>query len=333
MADLGTTYLGLELDHPIISGACPLADTLDGARRLEDAGAAAVVLRSLYEEQLRAEAFATHESLVASTESFPESSTFLPEPDEFILGPDEYLGHLARVHDALDVPVIASLNGAAPGPWLDYAPMMEQAGADALELNIYEVVTDPVDTAELVESRLAEIVREVASRTALPIAVKLAPFYTSFASVAARVEQAGARGLVLFNRFFEPDIDTENIEVAPHLELSSRSELLLRLRWLAIVSGRIDADLAVSGGVHSEIDAVKAVMSGARAVQIVSEPLKGGAHRFGEIRDALNDWLDEHEYESVSQMRGSMNLNRCPDPTAFTRTQYIRMILTWRPQD
>ena len=331
MPTLETTYLGLTLDHPIVAGASPMSDTLESAKRLEDAGAAAVVLRSLYEEQLRTESVATLESMAGPAESYSEALSYLPEPDDFVLGPHEYLDHLARVKESLSIPVIASLNGTVPGPWLDYAPMMEQAGADALELNLYEVVIDPNETGEAVEARATEIVSDIRARTKLPLAVKLSPFYSSLPNVAKNLRDAGAQGLILFNRFFEPDVDPENIDVVPRMELSSPSELLLRLRWLAVISGTIDIDLAVTGGVHTEFDAVKAIMCGAHAVQVVSAPLKFGPARITSLRDALSDWLDSHEYTSVQQMRGSMNIKRCPDPNAHTRAQYVRLLQTWKP--
>jgi dihydroorotate dehydrogenase (fumarate) len=331
MADLSVTYLGLPLRHPVIAGASPMSDTVPAARALEEGGAAAIVLRSLYEEQLRKEEMATHSAMAEPAESFPEALSYLPEPDEFVLGPQEYVELVGRVSGAVDIPVIASLNGTEPGPWLEYASMVEQAGADAIELNLYEVITDPAVDAGSVESRAETIVREIAARTSLPISVKLSPFYTSIPHIAARLRDAGARGVVLFNRFFEPDIDPEEIEVVPRLGLSTPVELLLRLRWLAILSGTVDRlDLAVTGGVHSDMGVIKSVMCGARAVQIVSEPLHFGAERFGDLRDQLDEWLDEHEYESVEQMRGSMDLRRCPNPRDHTRSQYVRLLQTWR---
>lgn len=331
MADLRATYLGLTLDHPIMVGASPMADSVEGARRLEDAGAAALVLRSLYEEQLRTESVATIESMVGPAESYPEALSYFPEHEGFILGPHEYVEHLAQVKEALGIPVIASLNGTTPGPWLDHASLMEQAGADALELNLYEVVVDPNEPGEAVEARAAEIISEIAARTSLPLSVKLSPFYTSLPNLAKNLRDAGATGLVLFNRFFEPDIDPEDVDVLPRMELSSPGELFLRLRWLAVISGTIDIDLAVTGGVHTDIDAVKAIMCGANAVQVVSAPLRYGPARITALRDGLADWLDAHEYESVQQMRGSMNIKRCPDPNAHTRAQYVRLLQTWRP--
>lgn len=332
MADLRTTYLGLKLEHPIIAGASPMCDTLDGARRLEDGGAAAIVLRSLYEEQLRAESMATHASMAGPAEAFAEAISYFPDPEDFVLGPQEYLRHLTRVKEALGIPVIASLNGVIPGRWLDYATMMEQAGADAVELNLYEVVTNPRADSTSIERSNAALITAIRERTKLPIAVKLSPFYTSLPNVASRYLEAGATALVLFNRFFEPDLDIERIEVTPHLELSSARELLLRLRWLAILSGSLHGELAVSGGVQDEIGVVKSIMCGANAVQVVSEVLRHGPGRFAQLRAGLNEWLDEYEYVSVRQMHGCMNIKRCPDPNAHTRAQYLKMLHTWKPE-
>jgi dihydroorotate dehydrogenase (fumarate) len=330
MADTTVTYLGLELPHPFIAGASPLSETLDGACRLEEGGAAAIVLRSLYAEQVAAESMATHLAMHAHAESYGEATSYLPEPEELPLGPDEYLGHLSRVKARVTVPVIASLNGERVGPWVDHARLLEEAGADAIELNIYRVVTDPFVDGATVENEAVEIVREVRARTRLPIAVKLSPFYSSIAHLAGRLRDAGADGLVLFNRFFEPDIDAENLAVEPHLVASSSAELLLRLRWLAILSGVVEgADLAVTGGVHTPSDAVKSVMCGAHGVQLVSTLLVNGPGRTNALRAEFGAWLDEHEYASVNQMRGNMNLARCPDPSAHTRSQYIRTLRSW----
>ena len=287
MADLRTTYMGLKLTHPIIAGASPMCDTLDGARRLEDGGAAAIVLRSLYEEQLRAESMATHSSMAGPAEAFAEAISYFPDPEDFVLGPHEYLAHLGRVKQAVDVPVIASLNGVIPGRWLDYATMMEQAGADAIELNLYEVVTNPRADGASIERSNAGLITAIRERCTVPIAVKLSPFYTSLPHTAAAYMDAGASALVLFNRFFEPDLDIERIEVTPHLELSSAKELLLRLRWLAILSGTVPSELAVSGGVQNEIGVVKSIMCGAHAIQVVSEVLRHGPQRFAQLREAL----------------------------------------------
>jgi dihydroorotate dehydrogenase (fumarate) len=333
MQNIRTTYLGLELAHPFMVGACPATGEIGGLRRIEDAGASAVVLRSLYAEQLRAESVATHQAIANPAESYSEALSYLPAPDEFVLGPDDYLQHVAGAKVALDIPVIASLNGVEPGPWLEYATRMQEAGADAIELNLYDVVTDPGLSAADVEDRALQIMRELRTRTRLPIAVKLSPFYTALPNFAARLIDAGATGLVLFNRFFEPDINTEELEIVPHLALSNQSELLLRLRWLAILSGAFDCPLAVTGGVHDEHDAVKAIMAGAHAVQLVSAVFIQGEQVFATMRDALADWLEEHEYASLDVMRGSMNMDRGPNPAALTRAQYVRQLQTWMPMN
>jgi dihydroorotate dehydrogenase (fumarate) len=332
MTRLATTYLGLELPHPFIVGASPLGDSLDGIRRLEDAGASAVVLHSLYEEQLRTESVATHESVFSPADTFGEALSYLPQPDEFRLGPDAYTEHVSRAAEAAGIPIIASLNGIEPGPWLDYARMLEQAGAAAIELNLYDVVTDPSMTAGDVESRAVSVVRGVREKTSLPVAVKLSPFYTALPNIAGRLVDAGATGLVLFNRFFEPDVNTEELEIVPHLELSRPDELYLRLRWLAVLRGLLRCPLAVSGGVHDGHDAVKAVMCGADAVQLVSVLLERGADQIGVVVKAFEDWLDEHEYDTLAQLRGSMAAHRCPNPAALTRAQYVRTLQTWTPR-
>lgn len=333
MNPLGTDYLGLSLPHPFIAGACPMTGELDGLRRLEDGGAAAVVIRSLYEEQLRSESLATHASLTLPAHSTHEAMSYLPEPEGFALGPGEYVEHVGRAKAALGIPVIASLNGVEAGPWLEFARLIEQAGADALELNLYDVVTDAGLSGSAVEERAEMIVREIRSRTRLPIAVKLSPFYSALPNFAARLLDTGANGLVLFNRFFEPDINTEELEVVPHLALSNQSELLLRLRWLAILSGVVECPLAVSGGVHDPHDAVKAIMAGAHAVQLVSAIFIQGPAVFGMMREQLTAWLEEHEYDSLEIMRGSMNLERGPNPAALTRAQYVRQLQTWTPMN
>ena len=332
MTQLATTYLGLELPHPFIVGASPLSESLDGIRRLEDAGAAAIVLHSLYEEQLRTESVATHDSVFSSADTFGEALSYLPQPDEFRLGPDAYIELVSNASDAAEIPVIASLNGVEPGPWLDYAHMIEQAGAAAIELNLYDVVTDPSMTAEKIEARSVGVVQGVREKTSLPVAVKLSPFYPALPNVAGRLIDAGATGLVFFNRFFEPDVNTEELEIVPHLELSRPDELYLRLRWLAVLRGLLSCPLAVSGGVHDAHDAVKAVMCGADAVQVVSALLEQGLNPIGAFINEFEDWLDEHEYADLAQLRGSMAAHRCPNPAALTRAQYVRTLQTWTPR-
>ena len=329
--DLRTSYLGLELAHPLMPGASPLVDDLDTVRRLEDAGASAIVMHSLFEEQLTGEMLATHAAIDGQSDAFAEALSFLPSPADFRLGPEEYLEQIRKVKAAVKVPVIASLNGTTLGGWLAYARMMEEAGADALELNVYQLATDPEETSQSIERRTLAMVRAVAGAVMIPVAVKLSPFYTSIASFATQVEEAGADGLVLFNRFYQPDLDIEELEVKTGLRLSDSSELLLRLRWLAILSGKIKASLAVTGGVHSAVDVVKAIMCGADTVQVVSALLRHGPYYLKFILDDLTRWLEEHEIDSLDEIRGNMSLERCPDPRQFERTNYMKVLSSWKP--
>ena len=324
--DLSTTYLGLKLPHPIMPGASPMVDKIDLVKRMEDAGASAIVMHSLFEEQLMREELATYHHVDVHAESFAEAMTFLPRPDEFNLGPDQYLEQLVRIKQSVDLPVIASLNGFTSGGWIRYAKLMQDAGANALELNVYYLATNPDETGEEVEQRTIDILKAVKQAVSIPVSIKLSPFFSSMANMAKRLDEAGADGLVLFNRFYQPDIDVESLEVEPILRLSDSSELNLRLRWLAVVSWHVRASLAVSGGVHNHLDAVKAVMTGAHAVQVVSGILQQGPDVIRRIREGLTQWLEEHEYDSLEQMRGSMNLLRCPDASMFERANYIRIL-------
>jgi dihydroorotate dehydrogenase (fumarate) len=326
--DLSTKYLGLPLPHPFVAGASPLADSVGRCRRLEDAGIAAIVLRSLFEEQIDLEALAHHQAEYGHADAHGEALSYLPAVDECVFGPDEYLDHLRAVKKAVAVPVIASLNGHTEGGWLDYSRRIAEAGADALELNLWSVAADAGESGAEIEERALAIVRSVRSAIAVPIAVKLSPFYTSLANFALRLQAAGADGLVLFNRFFEPDIDIEALELRPHLELSNSHELLLRLRWLALLSGQVDCSLAASGGVHTARDAIKAIMCGAHAVQLVATLLRGGVQRIGELRDGVARWLEENGYVSLRQMRGSMDHSRSPDPKVLERVHYMRVLQT-----
>lgn len=329
--DLTTRYLGFELPHPFMPGASPLADDLDTVRRLEDVGAAAIVMRSLFEEQLVGEELATFRSMEEPANSFGEAMTYMPSPPDFVLGPDEYLEQLSRIKSAVSVPVIASLNGSSPGGWLQYSDLMAQAGADALELNVYAVATDPQESGELVERQTLEMVRSIVASVDIPVAIKLSPFYTSLPSFARLLGEAGASGMVLFNRLYQPDLDIEELEVERSLHLSDSSELLLRLTWLAVLSGQTSASLAASGGVHTAIDAIKAIMAGAHAVQMVSALLRHGPNHLRKVRQEVADWMEEHEYESLAQMRGNMNLQHCPDPKAFERINYMHLLQSWQP--
>jgi dihydroorotate dehydrogenase (fumarate) len=326
--NLTTTYLGFTLPHPLMPGASPLVDDLDTVRQLEDAGAAAIVMHSLFEEQITAEEQAAGE-MAAHGESFGEALSYVPGPPPFALGPDRYLEQLRRIREAVAVPVIASLNGVTPSGWLEYARLLEQVGAHALELNFYHVATDPFENAGAAEARVLEILRTVRRSVRVPLAVKLSPFFSSLPHLARELEALGADGLVLFNRFYQPDIDPEALEVVPALHLSDSSELLLRLRWLAILHGRVRPALAASGGVHTGLDALKAVMAGAHAVQMVSALLRHGPQHLAVVRAELARWLEEHEYDSLAQAQGSMSLLRCPDPAAFERANYLRVLQSW----
>lgn len=327
--NLATTYLGLPLAHPFIPGASPLADDLDNARRLEDAGAPAIVMRSLFEEQIERESAAVEAHVERYSEGYAEAQTFFPDPTVFVMGPDRYLTHLRRLRSALSIPVIASLNGTSPGGWLSFAKEIEQAGAHALELNLYVVPTNPDEDAIVVENRALDIVKDVRAAIRIPLAVKLSPFYSSLPSFARKLEEAGADGLVLFNRFYQPDIDPIALDVKRDLHLSDSSELLLRLRWLAVLSGQRNLSLAASGGVHTHMDAIKAIMAGAHGVQMVSALLKHGPARLREIIAGVKAFLEEHEYESLEQMRGNMNLSRCPDPSSYERANYAEILQSW----
>lgn len=331
--DLSTTYLGIELPHPFMAGASPLADDLNTVKRLRDAGAAAIVMRSLFEEQITQEQMLDFLERDVPSETYAEATSYFPTPTEYALGPERYLEHLARIKAAVEVPVIASLNGVSAGGWLEYARLIEQAGADALELNVYYVPTDPHETAEEIERRVVDIARRVREAVRIPVAMKLSPFYTAFADLAHRLDQAGVDGIVLFNRFYQPDIDPEELEVVPSLQLSTSAELLPRLRWLAILYGHVRCSLAVTGGVHTGLDGIKAVMAGASAVQMVSRLLHDGPEALAAVRNEAAAWLQEHEYESLSQARGSLSLRRVPDPSAYERGNYARVLQSWRGRE
>ena len=328
--ELGTKYLGLTLSHPLMAGASPLVDDLSMVRRLEDAGVSAIVMHSLFEEQITREQLSAHRVVDTPAESFAEALSYFPDPEDYMLGPDEYLEHVRRVKAAVGVPVIGSLNGVTDRGWLEYARLIEQAGADALELNVYALETDAYVPADRIEQRVVDMVQSVRRATRLPLAVKLSPFYTSLPHFTRRLSDAGADGIVLFNRFYQPDIDIEELEVAHRLRLSDSSELLLRLRWLAVLFNKHGASLAVTGGVHTGVDALKAVMAGASGVQMVSALLHHGPEHIATVREEMRNWLDEHEYHSLGQALGSMSLERCPDPAAYERGNYVRMLQNWR---
>jgi len=330
MMDLSTRYLGFALPHPLIAGASPLSADLDTVRRLEDAGAAAIILPSLFEEQIAADEAGSEQHMRAHEGAHAEALSYFPLADDYAMGPDRYLEHVRRVKASVRVPVMGSLNGTTAAGWLGYARLIQDAGADALELNLYHVATDPAESGVAVEQRLLDVVRAVKQSVTIPVAVKISPFFSSVANVAHQLDQAGADGLVIFNRFYQPDIDPDALAAVPQLHLSDSSELLLRLRWLAILSGRIRASLAATGGVHTGVDAVKAIMAGAHAVQVVAVLLKNGPRHLARLRFELSHWLEEREYESLAQAQGSMSLLRCPDPEAFERGNYMKILQTWQ---
>jgi dihydroorotate dehydrogenase (fumarate) len=331
MIDLSTTYLGLRLAHPLVASASPLSYTLDGIRSLEDGGAAAIVMHSLFEEQIEEQAELLDHYLSYGAESFAEALGYFPEPKDYNLGPEEYLELIAAAKRAVDVPVIASLNGASPGGWTRYAKLMEDAGADALELNIYLLPTDlDVGSADI-EQRMLDVLRDVRELVSIPLAVKLSPYLSAPANVAVRFGRAGADALVLFNRFYQPDLDLEELEVVPRVALSDSDDLRLPLRWIAILYGRLEAELALTGGVHSHIDALKGLMAGAQVAMATSALLKRGAGHMGVMRDAMRAWLDEREYASIEQLRGSMSQRHVANRDAFERANYMRTLQSWRP--
>lgn len=328
--ELATTYLGLPLKNPVMPGASPLVDNLDNVRRLEDAGAAAIVMHSLFEEQITNEQLAEFAHIENPAESFAEATSYFPHMEDYALGPDRYLQQISKIKECVEIPVIGSLNGISQGGWTDHARLIEQAGADALELNVYYVATDPTETGLEVEQRTLDILKSVKESVTIPVAMKLSPFFSSPGHFAKQLDDMGAAGVILFNRFYQPDIDIEDLQAAHRLDLSNSTELRKRLRWAAILYGHLNGDIAVSGGVHSVQDIIKAIMCGASAVQVVSCLLKHGPSRIGILIAGLRAWLEDHEYESVNQMRGSMSHQHCPDPSVFERANYLRVLQLWK---
>ena len=326
MIDLGTTYLGLSLRTPLVASASPLSQELEGIRHLEDAGASAVVLYSLFEEQLKEEASELEHHLSAGTESFAESLTYLPHPSEFRTGPEAYLTHIRKAKEAVDIPIIASLNGATLGGWINYAKQIEQAGADAIECNIYFIPTDTDLSGSEVEKTYIDILRGIKTSVRIPVGVKLGPFFSNLANMATRLDQAGANGLVFFNRFYQPDIDLDELELRPNILLSTRQALRLPLTWIGILYGRVNADLAATSGIHTPEDVIKLLMAGADVTMLCSALLRNGINHLRRVERGVVEWMESHEYDSVRQMQGCMSQIRCPDPSAFERAQYMRAV-------
>jgi dihydroorotate dehydrogenase (fumarate) len=328
--NLTTKYLGLTLENPLVVGASPFCDNTAVARQLQDAGAAAIVMRSLFEEQIDLEQRALHHHIEATAGSSAEATSYFPGFSEYQLTPDHYLRQIEHLKKSLTIPVIASLNGCRPGGWTEYAQRFQAAGADAVELNLYQLVTDGELPGDEIEADMLETVGSVVRSVTIPVAVKLSPFHTSPAHFVTELERAGAAGVVVFNRFYQPDFNVEELEVQPQLRLSDSSELLLRLRWLAILSPNLRGSLAASGGVHTTEDIVKAILAGAHAVQLVSVLLRHGPRILSTFVEGLKSWLTERGYESAEQLRGTLNLRHCPDPAAFERANYVRILQSWR---
>ena len=331
MVDLTTTYLGMKLKNPLVASPSPLSEKVDNVRRLEDAGIAAVVMYSLFEEQIIHESLELDHYLTQGTETFAEALTYLPDLGKYSLKPDIYVEHLRRVKQAVTIPVIGSLNGVSTGGWIKYAKEIENAGADALELNIYYLPIDPKLTSAELEDTYITLVRDVRASTRIPIAVKLSPFFTALPHFARRLVEAGADGLVLFNRFYQPDFDLEELEVVPNLVLSNSNDLRLPLRWIAILYGQVKADFALTSGVHTAEDALKALMAGANVAMTTSAVLKNGFDKIGQILADLETWMVEHEYVSVQQMIGSMSQRAVAEPAAFERANYMKVLNSFNP--
>lgn len=328
--NLKTQYLGLELDSPFVIGASPLGDDIDMARRLEDSGASAIVMHSLFEEQLSNESSAMTAFTETLEGSNAEALSYFPDSSEYPLGPEDYLNHIALLKSRLSIPVIASLNGRTPGGWVAHAKFLEEAGADAIELNIYEVPTDPDETGAEIEARVLGVVSGVREKLTVPLAVKLSPFYSSLPHIAKSIHLAGANGLVLFNRFYQPDLNIEDLNVEPKIFLSTSSELLLRLRWMAILHGKTHLSLSLSGGVHKVHDAIKGIMAGADTLQMVSLLLRQGPQALVSLIKDFTAWMTEHDYDDISEMRGCLSHRNSPDPSAFERANYLRVLQLWK---
>ena len=327
--DLSTTYLGLKLRNPLVASSSPMCGDVGNVRRMEDSGAAAIVLQSLFEEQIESESDELDRDIDRASEVGAESVSHFPELGHRVMGPETYLSHIVKCKQAVKIPVIASLNGSSPGGWLSYAKQMEQAGADALELNIYHIPVSADVTGEQVEQQYIELVKAVKAAVHIPVAVKLGPYFSSMANMARKLDATGVDGMVLFNRFYQPDYDLEALEVVPNLILSNSHELLLRLHWVAVLYGSVKADMALTGGVHCATDVVKSMMAGAKVAMMTSALLKRGISYLDTIATELLVWMGEHEYDSIKQMQGSMSRNAVPQPQAFERANYLKVLSSY----
>ena len=328
--DLTTKYMGLSLKNPIVPSASPLSESVDSVKALEDAGAAAVVVYSLFEEQITHESGELDHYLSYGTESYAEATSYFPEPEDFKMGPVEYLDHIANLKKSCDIPIIGSLNGVSNGGWVKFAQNIEQAGADGLELNVYYIPTNPNLTGSEVETMYSDTLKAVKENVKIPVAVKLSPFFTSFSNIARRLDHDGADALVMFNRFYQPDFDLAKLEVVPNLELSTNWEMRLPLRWIAILYGHIKANMAATSGVHTHEDVLKIMMAGGDIAMVCSELLKHGIGRITEMVNGLKTWMEENEYESINQMKGSMSQKSVGEPAAFERANYMKALSTYK---
>jgi len=330
--DLTTTYLGMNLKSPVVVSPAPVTEKIDNIRKAEDAGAGAVVLHSLFEEQISLLSHELDASLRQGEYSYAEALTYFPDMEDYKMGPDGYLGHIRKAKEAVQIPIIASLNGVSKGGWVEYAKQIQQAGADALELNVYYLATNPDMTGQQVEEMYVELVKAVREAITIPLAVKIGPYFSSLANMARQLDQAGADGLVMFNRFYQPDLDIENLEVKPDLNLSSSQELRLRLRWVAILYGKIKADMAITGGVHTATDVIKSMMAGAKVAMTTSAVLRHGIEHITRMLDGVKSWMEEKEYTSISQMQGSLSQQKCAEPAAFERANYMKILTNYIPE-
>lgn len=324
--DLSTSYMGLFLESPLVASSSPLCEKIDNIRRMEDAGASAVVLHSLFEEQINREGLELDRFLTQGTETYWESISYFPDLGNYKIGPDDYLEHIRKAKNAVKIPIIASLNGVSTGGWISYAKLMEEAGADGLELNIYYIPTEVSITSQQVEHMYIDLARDVKDSVRIPVAVKLSPYFSSMSYMAGELDKIGINALVMFNRFYQPDIDIENLKVVSNLGLSTSQELRIRIRWVAILFGRIKADMAITGGVHTAEDALKAMMAGAKVAMMTSALLKNGIEHISKVKSDMIKWMEEHEYESISQMQGSMSQRSVAEPAAYERANYMKIL-------